>query len=599
MAQRPLPWHNPGMGMSHNKTWLKQLLKPLMPAFREVMLLSLFVNILALGLPIFVLQVYDRVVFFQGTTTLIALVSGIAVVIAFDFILRQARSRILQRAALLIDVKLGRSIFDKISALPLRVLEQRPASYWHSLYRDGDNVRNMYSGPSAVLATELPFVPLFVILVFVIAAPIAWLLLIIIPAFMIVAWLSGSVLDKASRQERTGLLSRDELIADMLAGRTTMKALGLEEGFRNQWEEKHAEVITHSIARGRWNDTFANMSLTMSFITTVVLTSFGAIAILNQELSIGALIATNMLSNRLIAPMNQLVNTWRNLSSYHQSVDHLSEAFELAEERTEATIELARPRGELILQNVSFSFGENGPNVVDGVNMHFKPGGIVGLVGPNGAGKTTLIKLMQGLYEPTNGRVLLDGADLNQFTRQDLARWVGYVPQEAALFHGTIRDNIAGMNPDARDQDIIAAATAAGAHGFISDLPDGYGSDIGEAGRRLSGGQRQRIAVARALLNDPPILLLDEVAANLDREAEKTLRDILVERARDHTIVMATHTPIMLAACTHIVGLEKGRIAIAGPTKDVLAKVFDNLPRQAANASEPKAGPHLAEARKA
>ena len=194
------------MGTSHNKKWLKQLIKPLMPAFREVMLLSLFVNILALGLPVFVLQVYDRVVFFQGTTTLVALVGGIAVVIVFDFVLRQARSRILQRAALLIDVKLGRELFDKISALPLRILEHRPASYWHSLYRDADTVRNMYSGPSAVLATELPFVPLFVILIFVIAAPIAWLLLIIIPVFMIIAWLSGAVLDRASRQERTGLL---------------------------------------------------------------------------------------------------------------------------------------------------------------------------------------------------------------------------------------------------------------------------------------------------------------------------------------------------------------------------------------------------------
>jgi ATP-binding cassette subfamily C protein LapB len=229
---------------------------------------------------------------------------------------------------------------------------------------------------------------------------------------------------------------------------------------------------------------------------------------------------------------------------------------------------------------VKFAFHPGGPNVIDGVNMHFKPGGIVGLVGPNGAGKTTLIKLMQGLYEPTAGRVLLDGADVAQFTRQDLARWIGYVPQEAALFHGTIRDNIAGMNPDALDKDIIAAATAAAAHGFIADLPDGYGTDIGEAGRRLSGGQRQRIAVARALLNNPPILLLDEVAANLDREAEMTLRDSLVNWAKDHTIVMATHTPVMLAACTHIVGLEKGRIAIAGPTKDVLAKVFDSTGRQ-------------------
>jgi ATP-binding cassette subfamily C protein LapB len=582
------------MAKHPEKRWLKDLLKPLMPAFREVMLVSLFVNILALGLPIFVLQVYDRVVFYKGTTTLIALIAGVAIVILFDFILRQARCRILQRAALLIDVKLGRSLFDKISALPLRILEQRPASYWHSLYRDADNVRNMYSGPSAVLAAELPFVPLFVILIFVIAAPIAWVLLVIIPAFMIIAWVSGAVLDRSSRLERTGLLGRDELLSEMLAGRTTMKALGLEKGFKSQWEEKHAGVIENSIARGRWNDSFGNLSMSMSFITTVSITSIGAVAILNQDLTIGALIATNMLSNRLISPMIQLVNTWRNLSSYHQSVDHLSEAFALREERVEAAISLTRPHGELKMENVTFAFHPGEANVVDGVNMHFKPGGIVGLVGPNGAGKTTLIKLMQGLYAPTTGRVLLDGADIAQFTREDLARWIGYVPQEAALFHGTIRDNIAGMKPDAKDEDVIAAATAAAAHSFISDLPDGYGTDIGEAGRRLSGGQRQRIAVARALLNDPPILLLDEVAANLDREAEMTLRDTLQAWSKDHTIVMATHTPVMLAACTHLVGLDKGRIAVAGPTKDVISKVFSSTGRQAQVRPAPRQAAHSA-----
>ena len=556
------------------KTWLKPLLKPLMPAFREVAVMSLFVNLLALGLPIFVLQVYDRVVFYHGVKTLVALVMGVAIVIAFDLILRQARSRVLQRAATGIDVRLGRSLFDKVTALPLLTLESRPQSYWASLFRDADTVRNIFSGPTAVLAAELPFIPIFIVIIFVIAAPIAWVLLVIVPAFLLIAWLSGSVLDGASRHEKEQILDREAMLQEMLGGRTTMKALAIEAGFKQRWEGRHASVISRSLDRGFWSDSFANISMSMSFITTVAMTTVGAIAILNNEITIGALIATNMLSNRLISPLNQLVGTWRNYALYKQSLARLTEAFALAEERQDATITLARPEGVLEVENVSFAFTPEGTKVIDGISMKIKPGGMIGLIGPNGSGKTTLLKLMQGLYQPAQGRVLLDGSDISQYTRHDLAPWIGYVPQEAALFHGTIRDNIAGMNDAVSDERIVAAAKAAGAHGFIGDLPDGYGTDIGEAGMRLSGGQRQRIAVARALLNDPPVLLLDEVASNLDRDAEAALRDTLECLSRDHTILVASHTPVLLAACTHVLGLEKGKVAIAGPTRDVLAKVF-------------------------
>tara|TARA_B100000676_G_scaffold308829_1_gene370684 strand:+ start:3659 stop:5440 length:1782 start_codon:yes stop_codon:yes gene_type:complete len=562
------------MPEKHDKSWLKDILAPLKPAFREVMVMSLFVNLLALGLPVFVLQVYDRVVFYKGTQTLLALVAGVAIVILFDYVLRQARSRVLQKAALLIDIHLGRALFDKVAALPLRMLEMRPSNYWHSLFRDADTVRNMFSGPTAVLAAELPFIPIFIVIVFVIAEPIAWVLVVIVPTFLIVAWVSGRTLDGANKHEKERMLDRDAMLADMLAGRTTMKALAIEQGFRDKWESQHANVIKRSLTRGFWSDSFANLTMSLSFITTVSLTTVGALAILDQRLSIGALIATNMLSSRLIQPLNQLVNTWRNYALYKQSIERLSEAFALTQERTETTITLSRPKGEIELEGISFSFSNDGPKVIDGISMRIKPGGMIGLIGPNGSGKTTLMKLMQGLYEPAEGRVLLDGSDITQYTRADLAPWMGYVPQEAALFHGNIRDNISGMAPDSDDEAIIEAAKAAGAHGFIADLPDGYGTDIGEAGMRLSGGQRQRIAVARALLHDPPVLLLDEVASNLDRDAEHALRDTLVEMAKDRTVVISTHTPVLLTACRHIVGLEKGRVAIAGPTRDVLAKMY-------------------------
>jgi ABC-type bacteriocin/lantibiotic exporter with double-glycine peptidase domain len=268
-----------------------------------------------------------------------------------------------------------------------------------------------------------------------------------------------------------------------------------------------------------------------------------------------------MLGNRVIGPFNQLVGNWRNYTNCRQALKRLDAVFALEEDRTERSVQLKRPEGRLTFEAVSFGYEEGRPPVIDNLSMEVKPPGMLGVVGRNGCGKTTLLKMMQGLYAPTSGRVLLDGGDISQFSRQDLAGWVGYVPQECFLFAGTIRENIAITNSEASDEEIVAAAT-------------------------LAGGQRQRIAIARALLLDPPILLLDEVSGNLDMQAEIALRDTLSELARDHTIVVVTHTPVLLRACNNIMALDKGRIAMGGPAQEILPRLFGGAPRPAEAAPE-------------
>jgi len=564
------------------KAWLKQLVAPSRSAFREVLLLSLFINLLALAVPIFTQQVYNRVIFYQGISTLLAMLIGVAIAIGFDFVLRLARARIMQRVALRIDVDLGRRLYDKISALPLATVEARPAGFWQALYRDAELVRNVFSGPTAVLIMDLPFAIIFVVLIWLMAPPVVYVLLAALPIFLALAAFSGDSLGRATRAERKAGISRDAFITEMLGARTTIKALSLGDSFKLHFEERQAETIDQALTRGTRTDTFATAGASMSQVTTVAIVAVGALAIIGQEMSIGALIAATMLTSRVVQPLNQLVGSWRTYAGYRQAVKRLSAAFALGEDRTKTVVRLKRPEGRLTLDGVRFGYDPKRPPLLDNITIDIKPGAMLGIVGRNGCGKTTLLKIMQGLYPPTAGRVLLDGADLSQFSRSELASWIGYVPQDCVLFGGTIRDNIAITKPKATDAEVLRAAQLAGVHAYVIELPDGYGTEIGEAGSRLSGGQRQRLAIARALINDPPVLVLDEVSGNLDMQAEIALRDSLLELSRDHSIVLVTHTPTLLRACTTIIALDKGRIVLGGPTKDVLPRLFGGAPRPAA-----------------
>jgi ATP-binding cassette subfamily C protein LapB len=395
----------------------------------------------------------------------------------------------------------------------------------------------------------------------------------------------------ANRAERETAVDRERLTAELVAGRTTVKALALERAMRPRWEQRHAATIERAIARGARADAYTNLATTLTMTTTVALTAVGAVAILNQQLTIGALIATNILSSRLLGPLTQLVGQWRTYAACSDAAKRLGEVFSLPDDRKDTEMALERPSGDLVLEGVSFAYAPDARPTVDGVRHTFTTPGVHALVGRNGSGKTTLLKLLQGLYTPTEGRILLGGADVSQFSREQLARWIGYVPQECTLFAGTLRDNIAYRDPDATDEDVIAAASLAGAHPHIVDLPDGYGTEVGEAGVKISAGQRQRIAIARALLSDPPVVLMDEPSSNLDREAENDLRRMLSALGKERLIVIVTHSPILLGACDRLVALEKGRIALAGPTEEILPRMLggSRKPAAAATSASPAA----------
>ena len=569
-------------------------LEPLRGLFKEAFARSFFVNLLAIAGPIFVLQVYDRVVAQRGISTLLGLSFGMLLVVAFDFALRHARSKLMQHIALRIDVEVGRNLFDKVMAVPLRSLEIRPATFWQTLFRDVEVVRNTVSGPSALLAADLPFALLFLGVIFIIAWPMAWVMVVIFVLFVALAARSGAVVSAAAERERTKALHRDALMGELIMGRSTIKALALSGRVRGMWEERQADTIEQSIERGGSGDMYTTLGQSLTTIATISMTAVGSLAIMDQNLTIGSLIAANMLSGRILGPFNMLVSAWRGGAVFKQSVARLGTLFAEREDLGVSPIAMPRPKGRITLERLSFKYLPDAPPVIDDISLDIAASGVTAIMGRNGCGKTTLIKLILGLYRPTSGRVQLDAADLAQFSRGDIARWMGYVPQDCVLFNGSIRTNIAYGREDASDEDVVRAATLSQAHSLIIDLPQGYGTPVGESGGRMSGGLRQRIAIARAFIGDPPVIVLDEPTGSLDRQAEESLRDSLMELGKTHTILIVTHSPVILQACHNIVVMEAGRIRAAGPAPKILEMMAANrsgaVPISAAKPAGKQAG---------
>ena len=564
-----------------NREWIYPVTAPFREVLRELLAASFVVNTLALVAPIFTMQVYDRVIGHNSIDTLIGLSLGVFIVVVFDYILRVSRGRVLQTVALRLDVAVGERLFEKFMLIPLKDLESRPTSYWQQLFRDVDTIRATLSGATALLMIDLPFLFIFMGVIAVIGRPLLLVYAVLLVAFGALAWFSGRATSASGGKEGPVVASRDALLAELIAGRSVIKAVGLDRVMKPQWETRQAKAIEHSLRRGVVSDGFTVIGSELTQMGSIGMTALGAVFIIGHDLSMGALVACNMLSGRLYGPIAQLVGAWRSYTGFMQAVERLGAVFNMPQDRKYATLEMNRPKGHLQVETVLFSFESNRAPVLAVERAEFHPGGITAILGRNGSGKTTLLKVMMGLYHPDKGRVLLDGADIAQFTRGELAHWMGFVPQECVLFTGTVKDNIALGAPGCTDAQILEAAEAAGVHHTVVDMPEGYATPIGEAGSRLSAGQRQRIAIARALVGNPAVLLLDEPSSSLDRHAEEDLKNTLLRLAQDRTVVVVTHSPVLLPACRHLVVLEKGQVAAQGPAAEI-------LPRLMAPASPPQ-----------
>ncbi len=555
------------------RDWLQHLLFQMRPAYRQTVVMALVINILALLTALFSLQVYDRVVAHAGYSSLVALVLGMLFVVVVDYTMRHGRALLLQRVGGRLEVAIARSVFQRLMHLPALELEKRNATYWQSVFRDIELVRSTCSGGMALLIIDLPFLLLSLIMIGIIALPVLPVALLTLIAFCVLAWFAGRDTQDKNQQEKERMVSRDATIAELGLARIHLKAMGADTAATQRWETHYARWMADSLERSRESDRYRDLATEMTVLNTVVVTSVGALAILSQLMTMGALIAANILGGKMVAPLVQLVGQWRSWGQFLAAKKRLGELLDIPLDRTETDVRMPRPSGTLVMENISFSYPGSKHSQIQELSGQLGPGGLHAIVGPNGSGKSTLLKLLRGLYVPVQGRVLLDGADMAQFAHRDLARWVAYLPQQVQLLSGTVRDNIAISDPDADDALIVRAAKMACAHDFLIDLPDGYGSQVGDGGGRFSGGQRKRIAIAQVLLHDPAVLLLDEPTADLDPVAEQSFVSTLKDMAKDHTIVVVTHSPYLLRQCQGIMVMDKGKLLMAGPAAKVLPKL--------------------------
>ncbi len=564
---------NPESAPAASADWLHTLLLPLRPAYKQALMLAFLVNLIGLGSAVFTLQVYDRVVAHAGYSSLVALVVGMLIAIGIDHGLRSGRAMLLQRVGARIEVEIARRAAERLQALPTLILETRPPAYWQMIFRDVELVRSTCAGATALLLIDLPFLLLSLLLLALIALPVLPVAILSILAFVVLAWRSGQVTRNAAESEREKLVHRDVMIGEFSAARLMLKSIGAGATVSRRWENGYALWMDESLLRGRESDHYRDVAHAMTTLNTVVLTGFGALAILGNLMSMGALIAANILGGRLVGPLVQLVGHWRSFGQFQAAKKRLDDLFNAPLDRAETAVAMPRPQGVLKLENAGFRYPKCEHDQLQALTVQIGPFGLHAIVGANGSGKTTLLKMLRGLYPAMSGRVLLDGGDLAQFGQADLSRWIGYLPQQVQLISGSVRDNIALADPDATDEMIIRAAKLAGAHDFVTNLPDGYATEVGEGGGRFSGGERKRIAIAQVLLRDPPILLLDEPTADLDSQAEQAFLQHLRQLAVDHTVVVVTHSPPVLLQCNGVLVLERGKLVLGGPAGSVLPKL--------------------------
>ena len=537
----------------------------------HVLLASLFVQIFALVTPLFFQVVVDKVLSHKGYSTLFVLVAGIVIVGLFDVVLQYQRTYALSHTTNRIDVELGQRLFRHLLRLPLGYFETRAAGQTVARVRELENIRAFLTGQGLFSALDLVFTFVFIAVLFAYSWKLTLIVVGAIPLYLIVAFAVRPSLQERVREKfNTGAMSQQFLV-ESVVGIQTVKASAVEPLMQAQWEERLAAYVKTSFLVTMLGAFGQNAVQYISKLTTALLMLFGAKAVIDGDLSIGALVAFNMIAAQVTAPVLRLSQLWQDFQQVQVSVERLGDILNSpAEPAVRASSILPPPRGLVEFKGVTFRYRPNAADVLKQVSLVIRPGEVVGIVGASGSGKSTLTKLIQRLYLPQDGQVLIDGADLAQVDPAWLRQNIGVVLQDNLLFNRTIHDNIALAAPAMPRAQVIAIAKLAGADEFIAKLPGGYDTMIEERGANLSGGQRQRIAIARALATNPPLLIFDEATSALDYESERVIQTNMRQIVRGRTVIIIAHRLAAVRPCDRIIGMNDGRIMEAGSHDELM-----------------------------
>ena len=544
--------------------------------YRDVIGAAFLINLFATVMPLFTMNVYDRVVPNHATDTLWMLVLGVFLVFGMDFTMRLLRGHFIDLASARIDVKLSAQIMERVLGMRL---ESRPESVgsFASNLRSFESVRDFIASATVTALIDFPFALLFLLVIMWIAWPLA-----LIPACGLIlgliyaCFLQFKIHELAETTYRATAL-RNASLVESLTALETIKTQGAEGAVQAKWERATA-FLARTGAQLRLLSAFASNGATIIMQSVNVLLIVSGVYLIHERiLTLGGLIATTMLGGRAMAPLAQGIALLMQFQNARTSLSTLDKLMELPVERPDASAFIHRPEllGAIEFRDVSFGYPNQGVAALKHVSLSIEPGEHVAILGRTGSGKSTLQKLMLGLYQPAEGAVCMDGIDLRQLDPADLRRNVGYVGQEAVLFYGTLRENIAVSTPYADDAAVIQAAEVAGLSSFVNRHPKGFDMPIGERGESLSGGQRQQVAIARAVLTDPPVLLFDEPTSAMDFSTENDFKERLRRHAAHKTLVIATHRTSLIDLATRIIVVDDGRI-VADGSRDKVIKALQS-----------------------
>ena len=531
----------------------------------EVLLVSAFLQLFALVTPLFFQVVMDKVLVHRGLSTLNVLVVGLVVVVIFESCLTVLRAYVFSHTTSRIDVELGSRLYRHLLNLPLAYFETRRVGDSVARVREMENIRSFLTGSALTLVLDLVFSVLFVAVMLYYSVKLTLIVLLSLPLYVLLSLLVVPVLRARLEEKFNRGAENQAMLVESIVGAQTVKAAALEPVFARRWDQQLAGYVSASFrTQSLATAAHESVSLIGKLVSAAVLW-FGAHAVMAGDLTVGMFVAFTMFANRVAQPIMRIAQMWPDFQQTGISVRRLGDILNTRTEAPpQAAAQLPQVKGRVTLEEVTFRYRPEAPPVLHGVSLDIRAGEMLGIVGRSGSGKSTLTKLVQRLYVPEQGRVLVDGIDIGLIDAAQLRRQLGVVLQENLLFNRSVRANIAIADPAAPLAAVIQAARLAGAEEFISELPQGYDTVVGEQGTGLSGGQRQRIAIARALFTNPRILVFDEATSALDYESEAILQKNMAAICKDRTVIIIAHRLTAVRNAHRIIAMDKGRIVEAG-----------------------------------